>query len=249
LRQDSKLSIEVLQSDVKSSAKQRNHAAAFATGDIVAFLDDDIEFEPGLFEEVLTHFASTSVREMGALSPRIANQGRNRPGRLTMAYYRLQAGYPGTDYGGCLFGPGINCFPLFDDNDEEKIQVQWLPATCLFLRHSIFKEERFPEFDGYSFAEDVHLTARISQKGSLFFLKKLSILHHSLPSEFKKDQAELTAGKLHNMAIVAREVQGLSGWRLRFKWQLHRFFMLAVLAIRRPPAWFDQIKGVLRAKL
>lgn len=239
----------VRQSGVKSAARQRNQGAEAATGDVLAFLDDDIEFAPDLFARVLAHFDRPAAPGLGAVSPRIANADSPPPGRLTRAYYALQAGYTDPDFGGRLFGPGINCFPVFRSGGPELVPVEWLPSTCLFMRATLFQAEQFPRFDGYSFAEDVHLTARVARAAPLFFLREPSILHHSGASEFKADAAALTAGKLHNMAVVAREVLGRRGWALWWRWQLHRLFLTAVLVLRRPACWRDELRGVRAARL
>jgi glycosyltransferase involved in cell wall biosynthesis len=229
----------------KSSARQRNAAAALARGDIVAFLDDDIEFGPELLAETLPHFAASTT---GAVSPRIANSDRPAPGRFTRAYYRLQAGYAHPDFGAKLFGCGINCFPVFAPAQTTPIRADWLPSTCLFVRADLFRAERFPDFTGYSFAEDVHLTARLARRSHLYFLATPELLHHSAPSEFKANLAALTAGKLHNMAVVARDVQGLTGWALAWRWQAHRLFLTLSLLARRPARWPDELRGVWRAR-
>ncbi len=242
----SRLPIVVLQSELKSSARQRNQAAAQTIGEVVVFLDDDIEFQSDLFERVLEYFATMRPNEMGGLSPRIANQERNCPGRLTLAYFRLQAGYRDADYGGRLFGPAINCFPIFKEDGPQMVAVEWLPSTCLFLRADCFHRQQFPEFDGYSYAEDVHLTARVARENPIYFLSQPSILHHSQTSEFKNDLAALTAGKLHNMAVIAREVMNVPGFRWR--WELHRIFLSVALLLRRPKQWSEELKGVWRAR-
>ncbi len=241
--------VQILPCPEKSSARQRNLAAAAATGDVLAFLDDDIEFGEDLLARVLAHFERLPDAQLGALSPRIANTDRTAPGRLTRWHYALQAGYAHADYGGRLFGPGINCFPLYPAGGPELVPVEWLPATCLFMRAGLFHRHRFPQFTGYSFAEDVHLTARAAREAPLFFLREPSILHYSLPSEFKANRAALTAGKLHNMAVVAREVQGRRGWPLWWRWQLHRLFLFAVLLLRRPPGWAQEFIGIWQARL
>lgn len=238
----------VLASHEKSAARQRNLAAAAVTGEVLAFLDDDIEFGPDLFAGVLAEFAVPDAGPLGAASPRISNTDRQPPGRLTRLYYRIQAGYSHADFGGRLFGPGINCFPIFPAEGPRRVAVDWLPSTCLFIRADLFRRHHFPSFTGYSYAEDVHLTARVARDAPLFFLRTPSVVHHSLPSEFKADRAALTAGKLHNMAVVAREVQGLAGWSLWWRWQLHRLFMLAVLTARRPAGWREEFAGVLAAQ-
>lgn len=229
----------------KSSAQQRNRAAAEATGEILAFLDDDIEFGPDVFAATLAHLAEPAV---GAVSPRIANSDRPAPGRLTRLYYRLQAGYAHPDYGARLFGAGLNCYPVFTASSPERIRADWLPSTCLFMRAELFHRHRFPAFAGYSYAEDVHLTARAARESNLYFLRAPSLLHHSLPSEFKADRAALAAGKLHNLALIARDVQGLRGFAFWWRWQAHRLFLTAVHLLRRPPGWREELQGVWRAR-
>ena len=241
--------VSVRQSRVKSAARQRNQGAEAANGDVLAFLDDDIEFAPDLFARVLAHFDRLPAARLGAVSPRIANTDRLPPGRLARAYFALQAGYSDPDFGGRLFGPGITCFPVFRAGGPELVPAEWLASTCLFMRAALFHAEQFPQFDGYSFAEDVHLTARVARTAPLFFLRQPSILHHSGASEFKADVAALTAGKLHNMAVVARDVMGRRGWSLWWRWQLHRLFLTAVLFLRRPARWRDELRGVLSARM
>lgn len=242
------LPFRAIYSPVKSAALQRNQAAEQAAGNVLAFLDDDIEFGPDLFARVLAHFDHSSESELGAVSPRIANTGRETPGHLTRWYYALQAGYFDADYGGRLFGPSINCFPVFSPDSPELVRSDWLPSTCLFIRTPLFRRHLFPQFTGYSFAEDVHLTARAAREAPAFFLQEPSILHHSLSSEFKSNRAALTAGKLHNMAVVAREAMGRGGWPLWWRWQLHRLFLSSVLLIRRPDQWVDELRGVWQAR-
>lgn len=239
------LPIRVLASPVKSSARQRNLAAAEAQGEILAFLDDDIEFGPELFASTLANFVDPSV---GAVSPRATNWPQRRPAYMVRRYFRLQAAYDHPDYGARLFGLGLNCYPIFGGETYSRQLAEWLPATCLFVRATAFNRHRFPSFTGYSYAEDVHLTARIARETKLYFLSDPVFVHHSLPSEFKANRADLTAGKLHNMAIIARDILGFSGWAFQWRWHLHRVFMLATLIVGRPRYWREEIKGVLMAK-
>lgn len=240
--------VRVLACAQKSSARQRNAAAAEARGEVLAFLDDDIEFPNDLFARFLAQFGE-SRSNPGAIAARIAGEDRPVPGRLTRAYYRLQAGYAHADYGGRLFGPGINCYPVFRSDSPALFPSEWLPATCLFVRADLFRATLFPTFDGYSFAEDVHLTARIAREAPLYFATHALIEHHSLPSEFKSDPATLTAGKLHNMAVVAREILGLQGWRLWWRWQLHRLFLSVAILRSRPPRWPAVLRGIWISRL
>jgi glycosyltransferase involved in cell wall biosynthesis len=247
-RQPASFPVRVLACSEKSSARQRNAAAAQAEGAVLAFLDDDIEFQPDLFARMLLPFAGPGPAP-GAISARIAGEDRPTPGRLARTYYRLQSGHDHADYGGLLFGAGINCYPVFRPDSPALFPSGWLPATCLFVRADLFHAERFPAFDGYSFAEDVHLSARIGRSAPLYFATHCLILHHSLPSEFKRDPAALTAGKLHNQARIAREILGLRGWSLGWRWQAHRLFLTLATLRSRPPRWSAILRGIWTAHL
>lgn len=240
--------VRVLACAEKSSARQRNAAAAEAGGEVLAFLDDDIEFGSDLFARMLGYFETASPAP-GAISARIAGEDRVAPGRLARAYYRLQAGYAHPDFGGRLFGAGINCYPVFHRDSPELVESEWLPATCLFVRADLFHATRFPAFEGYSFAEDVHLTARLARTVPLYFATLCPIRHHSLPSEFKADLVRLTAGKLHNMGVIAREIQGRRGWALGWRWQLHRLFLTAATLRSRPAHWPAVLRGIWSSRL
>jgi len=235
----------VLAHPVKSSARQRNAAALHASGEILAFLDDDIEFGSDLLVRILGYFARHQPVP-GAISARIPAEDRRTPGRFVRAYYRLQAGYDHPDYGGRLFGPGINCTPVYASDSPALVPADWLPATCLFVRAPLFRAERFPEFDGYSFAEDVHLTARIARAAPLYFAACCPIQHHSLSSEFKRDLAALTAGKLRNMRLIARDILGLRGAELAWSLLLHRLFLTLATLRTRPPQWPAVLRGLWR---
>lgn len=240
--------IRVLACSVRSSARQRNAAATTTRGKVLAFLDDDIEFGDDLLARMLAHFAGPAPAP-GAIAARIADEDRPVPGRLTRTYYRLQAGYTHADFGGRLFGAGLNCYPVFRADSPELFPSQWLPATCLFVRADLFHAERFPAFDGYSFAEDVHLSARLGRTAPLYFATRCLIKHHSLPSEFKRDPAALTAGKLHNQARIAREILGLSGWALWWRWQAHRLFLTVAILRSRPARWTAILRGIWSSRL
>lgn len=240
--------IRVLACSQKSSAKQRNAAAAVAKGEILAFLDDDIEFPDDLFDKTLGHFNAAGLTP-GAIAARIEGEDRTTPGSLTRAYYRIQAGYRHADFGGRLFGPGINCYPVFRPDSPALFPSEWLPATCLFVRADLFHATRFPAFDGYSFAEDVHLTARIARSAPLYFATHRLIKHHSLPSEFKADSTALIAGKLHNMGVIAREILGLKGWTLWWRWQLHRLFLTVATVRSNPSPLSRHLRGIWSARL
>ena len=180
--------------------------------------------------------------EARALAGRISDMEHGRPSGLLWWYYRLQAGYAHPHYGARLFGPAINCLPHYADSGAS-IPAEWLNSTCVVYRTAAFAAEKFPEFEGYSFMEDVHLSARLAKKWRLFFHADAVYEHRSQPSEFKRDARALAASRIRHQRMVAEDVLGLRGVAFELKFLLHRLFATASILRQRPPQWREELKG------
>jgi glycosyltransferase involved in cell wall biosynthesis len=227
----SEANLVYLRSEHPSAACQRNDGINEAKGDLLAFMDDDIEFEEDLLENMVTIFRSHS--EAGALSPRMRGSSFPPPGYLLRLYFLIQAGFYDPTYGARLFGAGINCYPCYEKQKEPLISSDWLPTTCLFVRKNSLGSKRFPEFDGYSFAEDVHLTSRIAKESSVYFCRETLFDHHSAEGVWKQNTLEQVRNQIANRERIAQEILGLTKSELLLKSLLHRAFM--TLAILRHP--------------
>jgi hypothetical protein len=167
-----------------------------------------------------------------------------KPKPLLHAYYRLQAGFDHESYGGRLFGPVINCYPCYDAaNPDELIPADWLNAGCVFYRTPLFLRERFPRFDGYSFMEDVHLSARIAKTHRMYFHAGALCEHRCGTNPLKSDPGVIARMRLRNQRLVASEVLGLSGPFFETKLLLHRLFASISIVRRRQGAWWRELAG------
>lgn len=207
----------------KSSAKQRNFGATKTSSKILLFLDDDITFKKNLIEKCLKKINSNS--KIKALSPRMEGIEHKQPSSILKLYYWIQAGYTHSNYGGKLFGYGINCLPCYSLEKNSLIESEWLHSSCLFIYKKVFDETRFPSFTDYSFMEDVYLTAKVAQRNKVYFYKDISFKDKKLPSDLKKDPIKLTQMKIKNQGIIAKEILKLSPFELFFKKLLHRIFL------------------------
>lgn len=214
---------------LRSAAEQRNLGGQLvnaAASPVVAFIDDDITLPPEAGAKVCEVFDGDAAGEVGGLSVRIAEIHRPRPSGWSWWYYRLQAGYADATYGGKLFGPAINCLPCYSEDEPELIPAQWLNSGCVFYRTTLFQRERFPRFEGYSFMEDVHLSARIGQTHRLYFHRTLQCSHRDgAATRPQTDRAQLARMRIRNQRLVARDVMGLSGPGFEAKLLLHRLFV------------------------
>ncbi|WP_461789876.1 glycosyltransferase family 2 protein [Pedobacter sp.] len=208
--------------EYKSAAKQRNEGALMSNSEYVVFLDDDVEFDQFFFDSIFKLVKSNNI---AICAPRQIGAEIQKPSFLLKLYYKIQSGYTHESYGGKLFGPGLNCYPHYSYTEEELMKVDWLPSTCLIIKRDVFSLFKFPNFDGYSFGEDVYLTASIGKIHPIYCFPKIYYKHYSLPTVFKKDILALNKMKLQNQKKIAKDILGLSGTELKIKMLLHRIFL------------------------
>lgn len=241
---ETKLPIRWLAAKGRSSARQRNQGAALVDEPLITFVDDDVILPPGTMAALAVVFDQDTDEKTGGVAARIEGMSHPTPRGLLRWYYRIQAGFSHRDYGARLFGPAINCLPSYAADDPELIPGDWLNSTCTMYRTMLFRREQFPEFDGYSPCEDVHLSARIARTHRLFFHKNAIYTHLSAPSGHKRDYCGIARMKIANQRLVAHDIMGLRGWQLGWRLTLHRLFLTAHLLRSRPAGWCDSLRGI-----
>ena len=237
----SRLPLRYERAEAASSARQRNQGGRGVTTPLISFVDDDVRLPPDIFAKLCAALDTDS--RLGGVAARIAGLEHPIPRGLLRAYYRLQAGFAHPTYGGKLFGPAINCLPSYTEADGELIPADWLNSTCVCYRTTLFQAEMFPAFDGYSFMEDVHLSARIARAHPLGFHKTAIYEHLDATSTFKRDRRQLARMRLRNQRRIAQEIMGLGPVELATKLFLHRIFTTACLLRSRGIGWREDLLG------
>jgi GT2 family glycosyltransferase len=225
-----------------SAAQQRNQGSRDIQTPLLAFIDDDVVLAPDVFEKLCAAFENNP--ETGGVAARMNGATHRAPRGALWWYYRLQAGFRDETYGGRLFGPAINCFPCYERAAGELVPADWLNLGCVLFRTEAFQRERFPDFEGYSHMEDVHLSARIGRTHRLFFHTTARYDHFPSESPAKSDRRRLARMRMRNQELVAREVLGMGGWSLQWKMLFHRFFTSIFLLRFRPAGWNGELAGL-----
>ena len=247
-RREVGLSLVELTADERSAAKQRNLGAREVATDWIVFCDDDVRFGAELAEKTLQFLGEHP--EAVAVFPRMRGSGHPAPGNWLRKYYRFQAGFDDETYGAKLFGAGLSCYPCWE-KQSAPVEANWLPSTMLWMKTDLFKQQEFPDFEGYSFGEDAHLTHRVWRDvqpsgGRLYFLSEPEFEHLSVQSGVKASRFYLGRMTVQNQKRIAREAMGKGGWEVFWKSLLHRGFVTAALLKGRRSGWVGELAGMWR---
>ncbi len=242
----SDLPLVQLAADERSAAKQRNFGAKEVESEWIVFCDDDVRFGADLAETTLEFLQEHG--EAVAVSPRMKNSGHPAPGGMLRKYFQLQAGFVDETYGARLFGAGLSCYPCWE-KQPAPVETNWLPSTMLWMKTEAFKRHEFPDFEGYSFGEDAHLTHRVSREaerggGKLYFLDEPEFEHLSVQSGVKANRFHLGRMTVRNQKRIAREAMGKSQCEVFWKSILHRAFVTLALMKSRRSGWAGEMVGV-----
>ena len=150
---------------------QRNLALDAATGDVVVFLDDDVQVEPGLFAGLAATFRDpTIVAVTGRIvEPNLGRRGgtgsllrdlvlRGPEGRFTRAGY-----------------------PRRLTRVDREADVEFMQGCFMSVRRGLASRVRFDEaLADYGLGEDEDFAYRVSRHGRIRYVPSLRVVHKNL---------------------------------------------------------------------
>ena len=176
------MSVRYLQTDAGSSV-QRNHGLREAAGDVVVFLDDDVDPDPGLFAALAQGYADPSIA--GATGTVIEHSGRRFGDKRSPL--RLLLGRRGegrmTRFG----------YPRRLREQGSACDVEFMQGCLMSARRELASRVGFDErLEGYGLAEDEDFSYRLSRIGRVRHLPAARVVHRNLgfltrnPREFNR---------------------------------------------------------------
>jgi GT2 family glycosyltransferase len=148
--------------------KQRNRGAAEASGDVVVYLDDDVEISPDLFTYVVSAYEDPSV--VGMTGKVLEEQ----PGRLISKGSRIRRFLPGGGTEGSFTRFGYPRRIL-----EDRLQdVEFMQGCFMTARREQTLAVGFDEaLAGYALAEDEDFSYRLSRRGRIVYDPRAVVRH------------------------------------------------------------------------
>jgi GT2 family glycosyltransferase len=213
-----------------ASARNVGLRAVKDDADLVAFVDDDVVFQPGSVESMLRFWEQASEEVGGAgfnfqnkLAPETARKWALAP---VKKLYGLFLGEKQS--GGRVLASG---FPTPIYPVGENARVQWLETIAVVFRREVAERFQFDEFfAGYSYLEFLDFTYTISKQCKLYVVSDAWVTHHSSPI---KNSYLLGKKQVVNRIYFVRKHRELSLPRCLGALSLHTGFNLALGLILR----------------
>jgi cellulose synthase/poly-beta-1,6-N-acetylglucosamine synthase-like glycosyltransferase len=238
--------LRYLPAAAKSLVTQRWQGIGAAAGDVILFLDDDVVLERDYISEVVRVFEEDTSGEIGGVGG-LTEAGYSPPSPLNALLLRVFVGPMRGSYAGRVVGPAVAFFPAA--TPEGTHNVEWLHgADMAYRRQALLAEPCWEGFRGYSFLEDLHLSARVGRKYRLVITTGARLAHKGLGMAGTPDWAELGESMVVNRhatmhVLQRRRVQDY----VRFV--AYELLYWTAAQIRNPqPGWREKLQ-MLRGKL
>jgi GT2 family glycosyltransferase len=176
--------------------RQRNVGAREASGDVLVFLDDDVDVDPGLFAALARGYDDPSV--VGATGIVVEESGRS-VGDKVSPLRRLVLGRRGegrmTRFG----------YPRRLQDQSREADVEFMQGCLMSGRRELVQRVGFDErLTGYGLAEDEDFSYRLSRLGRIRHLPGATLVHRNT-GFMTTDQREFNRTVVVNRAYLFRK--------------------------------------------
>jgi GT2 family glycosyltransferase len=150
---------------------QRNRGLNEVHGDVVVFLDDDVEVDAGLFGGLAEAYGDPSVVGVTGLIVEPNPQPVGGPGsRVRRLLHGSQEG--------TFTRAG---YPRYLSRHDREADVEFMQGCFMTARRDLAAVVRFDEtLTGYALAEDEDFSYRLSRHGRIRFVPRLRVVHKKL---------------------------------------------------------------------
>lgn len=220
-----------IKADQVGAAAQRNQGVSLAGMPLIAFCDDDVDFQPDCLRKLW--IALDEDPSLGGVNAMIINQRYQSPGAVSRILFTLLNGRSEKSFAGRVIGPGVNLLPEERDDLPEVVPVEWLNLGCTIYRRAALPSPPFDSvFTGSSMMEDLTLSLRVGRKWKLANARTARIFHDSQSGEHKSDAMDLARVELVNRHYVMTRILERHRPADYFRLGIWELFQIVVCALR-----------------
>ncbi len=228
---DSGISLDYFHADEKSAAKARNVGTDRATGDILSYLDDDVELCEDYYEKIIGHLEDHP--SWGGVSGSLIQEDmiQGIKGAFRRLFWKL---FLLNDGKGRMTPSGFG-YPIYERALDRPMRVEMFHGCNMNFRREAVGDVRFdPWFTGYSFREDVDFCYQIAQKAELWMVPDARLHHH----ESKKNRLALERLKRMEINNCFYVYQKHRAGRPGSKW-LFAYSLTGLVALDAAGRWIN----------
>ncbi|MEA2387814.1 MAG: hypothetical protein QOG41_587 [Thermoleophilaceae bacterium] len=202
---------------------QRNAGVDLAQGDVLVFVDDDTEVDPGLLAALARGYADAGVV---GVTGRVVDRDLRRFGNMRSRWRRL---LPGGGREGSMTRFG---YPRRVQDEAREQDVEYMLGGLMSTRRDAAARVRFDErLTGYGLLEDEDFSYRLSRLGRLRFLPDACVVHMNVDAARKVSPARTR--EFNRTVVVNRAYLFRKNFRRTPLARLQFAMLVGVLAVHR----------------
>lgn len=196
------------------TAIQRNIGIDCATGNFIAFIDDDIRLAPDFFERIVEIYKSDTAIRIGGVAGYITNQYLNAQTSPRWRWYRRLGLFRTYEPGRYDFETGYPINRYLQPPHDRIREIDFMGSNCALWRREVFDAGlRFSEFFvDYGVLEDAHLALRARRQWKLLECGSARCIHLRSPSG-RLDKRQLTRKSAVNYRFVFIDIVRRRTWK------------------------------------
>lgn len=219
------------------TAIQRNAGIDAATGDLVAFIDDDVRLDQTFFEQILDVLTDPSNSDVGGVVGYRTNCHLDLETSPRWRWYRRLGLFKNFEPGRYDFQCGYPINNSLQPPFAGTREVDFMTTACAVWRRGVFDEGlRFDEFfRDFGVLEDAHFSLKAGRNWRLLQCGDAHCIELHSPNG-REDRRKIGFKSVVNYHFVFRDIEGPLTFRQKYRfWRFQAFeaFRIASSAIRR----------------